>query len=162
LADTIERFGRQPAQPMTLARESPASALVDGGGHLGYAVATRATEIAIEKARSTGLAVVGANNHRYSGVIGLYVEQAAREGLVGLAVSSGNILLTAPYGGRERRLSTNPIAAAFPTDGDPVVWDTATAAVPGTLLATAAETGTPLPEGVAIDADGRPTTDAAA
>jgi delta1-piperideine-2-carboxylate reductase len=159
LAEAAERHGLPRRGPVALVRESDTTALLDGGGTLGYVAAARATELAIEKARRHGTAVVGANNHRYSGVLGLYVERAAREGLVAIAVSSGTLPVTAPHGGREPRLCTNPIAMGFPSDGDPIVWDAATAAVPGTLLAQSAAEGRALPEGAAVDALGRPTVD---
>jgi LDH2 family malate/lactate/ureidoglycolate dehydrogenase len=159
LAETAQRHGLPHGEPPVVVRETDTTALVDGGGTVGYAAGARVTELAVAKARRHGIAVVGANHHRYSGVLGLYVERAAREGLVAIAVSTGTLPVIAPHGGREARLCTNPIAMGFPSTGDPIVWDAATAAVAGTTLARLSAEGLPLPEGSAVDAEGRPTLD---
>jgi len=159
-AEIAIRHGLPHGAPPRIVDESDTTAIVDGGGSIGFPAAATATDLAIAKALRCGIAVVGANNHRYSGVLGLYVEQAARAGVVAIAAGSGTLAVTAPYGAREARLCTNPIAMGFPSSGGAIVWDAATAAVAGTELARLAEEGLPLPEGVAVDADGRPTRDA--
>jgi LDH2 family malate/lactate/ureidoglycolate dehydrogenase len=158
-ADDLTRDGMRRITPMKLTRDAPAFAMLDGGGHLGFVVAERATEIAIEKAASNGIAVVGANNHRYSGTLAYYAEMAARRDLVLLAVASGSFSSVAPYGGREGRLDTNPMAIGFPTNGDPIVWDIATSAISGSEVYRRMATREPLPDGVAIDVSGAPTHD---
>src|SRR5439155_237567 len=65
----------------------------------------------------------------------------------------------APLGGAKPALGTNPIAFGFPLDGDPLVIDLGTSAFMGTDLQFRQRLGTPLPEGVALDANGRPSTD---
>ena len=74
LTKVIERMGLGELSPITVVHESDQSASIDGGGHIGYAVAARATDVAIAKAKANGIAVVSANNHRFSGVVGLYVD----------------------------------------------------------------------------------------
>ncbi|HVW18118.1 MAG TPA: Ldh family oxidoreductase [Solirubrobacteraceae bacterium] len=162
IAEAAERHGVAECEPMAVVAETETTARLDGGGHVGYAVAARATAIAAEKAEAHGMAVVAADEHRHSGVLGLYVERLAREGLVAIASSTGTLLRVAPYGAREPRLATNPIAMAFPADEDPIVWDTATAALNGTGVRTLAASGGSLPEGAALDPHGRPTLDPAA
>jgi len=161
LARSLDPQGPGECAPIAVVRETAATALVDGGGHLGYAVADHTTRIAIAKAKANGIAAVAANNHRYSGVLGHYVELVAREGLVAIAVGSGNLPVVAPFGGRTAGLCTNPIAFGFPTPGEPIVWDAASASVSGHLLEIAQRLGQPLPEGAAVDESGQLTRDPA-
>jgi delta1-piperideine-2-carboxylate reductase len=159
VADDVSRDGGPECSPISVVREGPGTALVDGGRHLGYVVAEYATKLAIQKAKDGGVALVAANNHRYSGTLAYYVEMAAREGLVAMAAASGFFGSVAPFGGRAGRLDTNPLAFGFPTTGEPVVWDIATSAISGSEVYKRRATGQPLPEGVAVDGAGRPTVD---
>jgi LDH2 family malate/lactate/ureidoglycolate dehydrogenase len=89
-----------------------------------------------------------------------YCEMIARAGLVVIhAVAAPRAV--APFGGARPALGTNPIAFRFPTVGDPLVIDMGTSAFMGTDLQFRARLGVPIPEGVAVGPDGRPTTDAA-
>lgn len=160
-ADEAARHGPQPSEPITVTRESDTTAVVDGGGHHGLVVAEWATRLAMSKARTSGIAVVCANNHRYSGTLGYYTELVARNGLIGISVASGSFGSVAPYGSREGRLDTNPIAVGFPTGDDPIVWDIATSAITGSEVYKRLVTGEELPAGVAIDPRGDPTRDPA-
>jgi L-2-hydroxycarboxylate dehydrogenase (NAD+) len=96
-----------------------------------------------------------------SGRSAYYVEMAARAGLVGIHTVAAPPMV-APLGGASAALGTNPIAFGFPLDGDPLVIDLGTSAFMGTDLQFRQRLGIPLPEGVAIDEQGRPTTDAGA
>jgi len=142
-------------------RETPVSALIDGGDHVGYVVAERAAALAIAKAKQAGIAIVGANNTFYTGLFSYYMEMATRAGLAAMAAGNGSAMV-APYGGAEARLSTNPIAFGFPAEGDPVIWDIGTAAIMQGEVMMYRRLGVPLPEGVAIDHEGEPTRDPAA
>lgn len=158
----LERLRTQGVapDPMTVVRETPISATVDGRGNLGYVVCRRAVDIAIEKAETSGLCVVGVSNSYYSGRSGYYVERAARRGLVSIHASSA-FPMVAPTGGTRPLLGSNPITMAFPAGDDPIVVDLSTAASTWGALQLANRVGEPLPEGIAIDADGNPTTDPA-
>jgi LDH2 family malate/lactate/ureidoglycolate dehydrogenase len=123
-------------------------------------VAERATRICIAKARTAGMATVAANNHQYSGLLSYYVEKVALEGLVGLAVATG-FPRVAPYGGRVARLGTNPLAFGFPTVQTPIIVDLATSSISGGELLRRAAANEPLPAGAALDAAGRPASNAA-
>jgi L-2-hydroxycarboxylate dehydrogenase (NAD+) len=96
-----------------------------------------------------------------SGRSAYYVEMAARAGLIGIHTVAAPPMV-APPGGARPALGTNPIAFGFPLDGDPLVIDLGTSAFMGTDLQFRQRLGIPLPEGVALDAQGRPTTDAVA
>jgi LDH2 family malate/lactate/ureidoglycolate dehydrogenase len=142
-------------------RETPVSALIDGGDHVGYVVAERATGLAVAKAKQAGIAMVGANNTFYTGLFSYYMEMATREGLAAMAAGNGSAMV-APYGGAEARLSTNPIAFGFPAEGDPVIWDIGTAAIMQGEAMMYRRLGVALPEGAALDRAGEPTRDPAA
>jgi len=144
-----------------IVRETPVSALLDGGDHVGYVVAHRATRVAIDKAKRSGIAIVGAHNTWYTGLMAHYLEMATQEGLVAFAVNNGPAFV-APEGSIDRRMGTNPVAFGFPSDGDPVIWDIGTCAIMHGEVLLRKRIGEPLPEGVAIDKDGAPTLDPAA
>jgi LDH2 family malate/lactate/ureidoglycolate dehydrogenase len=149
-----------PRSPMRVIRDTGVSVLFDGGNNVGMLAAYHATRAAIERAKQHGVALVGLTNSWTSGRGAYYVEMIARSGLIGIhTVSAGRRV--APPGGVKAVLGTNPIAFGFPTQGDPLLIDMGTSAFMATDLKVRERLGIPLPEDVAIDADGRPTTDAA-
>src|SRR6185295_16200169 len=150
-----------PRRPMRVVKETSVSVLFDGGNQSGMLGMYYATRAAIERADAHGWALVAVSNIWMSGRSAYYVEMAARAGLVAIHTVAAPPSV-APLGGARPALGTNPIAFGFPLDGDPLVIDLGTSAFMGTDLQFRARLGTPLPEGVALDAGGRPTTDAAA
>src|SRR5215471_17099537 len=108
--------------PIRVLHETAVSARLDGGDHLGYVVAHRATAMAIEKAEAAGIAVVGANNTWYTGMLSYYAEMASDRGLVSVIASNASPWV-APHGATEGRLGTNPICFGFPSSDDPIVFD---------------------------------------
>jgi LDH2 family malate/lactate/ureidoglycolate dehydrogenase len=159
----IERYRGRTAerQPIRLERETPISALVRGGGHAGPLVAHRATEVAIEKAKGTKLALVGAIESVYTGMLSYYMEMATREGFAAMAAGS-SAPWVAPEGGVEGRFGTNPIAYGFPSAETPVIYDIGTSNIMVADAVLAERLGQTLPEGMAYDAGGNPTRDPAA
>ena len=154
----IERVRAQPTRGVVkVVRETPAAASLDGGDEVGYLVAARATELAIEKARGSGIAVVGAHNTWYTGMLGYYLEQVTAVGLVGLAAGSGAHIV-APHGATEARFATNPIAFGFPTTGRPIIWDIGTSETMLAEVLLAQRLGESLPEGRLYDSAGNPST----
>jgi LDH2 family malate/lactate/ureidoglycolate dehydrogenase len=150
---------RQPCHPVTLVRETGATALLDGGNTTGMIAAYRASEATIRRAQVHGLAVVCLANTWMTGRSAYYCEMIARAGLVVIHTVASPAAV-APFGGTRPALGTNPIAFGFPTDGDPLVIDMGTSAFMGTDLQFRARLGTPIPAGVAFGPDGQPTTDA--
>src|SRR5438094_5198100 len=150
-----------PRAPMRVVKETSVSVLFDGGNQSGMLGMYHATRAAIERASTHGFALVGVNDIWMSGRSAYYVEMAARAGLIAIHTVAAPPMV-APLGGAQARLGTNPIAFGFPMEGDPLVIDLGTAAFMGTDLQFRQRLGLPLPEGVAIDEHGRPTTDAAA
>jgi LDH2 family malate/lactate/ureidoglycolate dehydrogenase len=151
---------KRPRQPVSVMRETAATALLDGGNNSGMIAAYRAAEATIRRADANGLAVVVLTNTWMTGRSAYYCEMIARAGLVAIH-SVAAPPMVAPFGGAAPALGTNPIAFGFPTDGDPLVIDMGTSAFMATDLQFRARLGTPIPEGVALGADGQPTTDAA-
>ncbi len=150
---------RQPRHPVSVVRETGATALLDGGNTTGMIAAYRASEATIHRAQAHGLAVVCLGNTWMTGRSAFYCEMIARAGLVVIHTVASPPAV-APFGGTRPALGTNPIAFGFPTDTDPLVIDMGTSAFMGTDLQFRARLGTPLPAGVALGPDGQPTTDA--
>lgn len=158
----VAEYRRQhpPVGPMKLRHETPMSSLFDGGVNNGMVTMFRATELVIQKASSTGMAIVGVNNTWMSGRGAYFVEMVARAGLIGiLAISSRPQV--APPGAAKAAIGTNPISFGFPTEGDPLLIDIGTSALMFTDLALRVRRNELLPEGTAIDASGKPTRDPA-
>ena len=148
-----------PRRPMTVLRETDVSLALDGGNNVGMLALFHAAEATIKKTAVHGIALVSVTDAWMSGRSAYYVEMIAKAGLVAIhtAASSG---LVAPPGGTRAILGTNPIAIAVPSSHGPIVLDMGTSAYMMTELLLRERLGELLPEGVAIDADGKPTRDA--
>jgi LDH2 family malate/lactate/ureidoglycolate dehydrogenase len=152
---------RLPRRPLRVVKETGVSVRFDGGNQSGMLGIYYATRAVIERALAHGLALVAVSNTWMSGRSAYYVEMVARAGLIGIHTVAAPPMV-APLGGARAALGTNPIAFGFPMEGDPLVIDLGTSAFMGTDLQFRQRLGIPLPEGVAIDRHGRPTTDAGA
>ncbi len=160
IAERIKRTATPPG-PLRVERETPVSARIDGGDRIGYVVAHAATQLAIAKAASAGIAIVGAHNTWYTGMLSYYAEMAAMQGLVAIIASNASPWV-APHGSTEGRVGTNPICVGFPSADAPVIWDVGTSSIMHAEVLLAQRLGQMLPEGVAFDGGGRPTRDPAA
>jgi LDH2 family malate/lactate/ureidoglycolate dehydrogenase len=149
----------QPRRPMTILHETAVSALYDGGNNNGMVAMYHAARATITKAAAHDIAIVGVTDSWMSGRSAYFVEMIARAELVAIHTASSGAAV-APHGGTRPVLGTNPMAFALPGADGPLVLDMGTSAFMGTDLALRVRLGTPLPEGVAIDRDGRPTRDA--
>ncbi len=159
ILNTLERpRAQQPRTPMRPLHETDASVLFDGGNTVGMLTMYYATQAAIKKAGRHSFAVVGVTNSWTSGRSAYYVEMIARADLIGVHTVSAEPHV-APPGGTRAALGTNPIAYGFPTAAEPLVIDLGTSAFMYSDLAYRERVGELLPEGVAIDPDGRPTRD---
>jgi LDH2 family malate/lactate/ureidoglycolate dehydrogenase len=150
-----------PRGPMKTVRETPSSVLYDAANNVGMIALHHATKAAIDKCTAQGFAVVGVTNTWYSGRAAFFVEQIAEAGFIAIHTCASPPLV-APLGGAAPVLGTNPIAFGLPAADGSVSFDMGTAAFMGTDLLLRQRLQQPLPEGVAIDAQGRPTTDATA
>src|ERR1700704_6317964 len=140
--------------------ERPAMALINGDNAMGHLVMKRAAELAIDKARTVGVAWVGTQWSNHAGPASLYARMPLAHDMIGLYFAVGNANHLPPWGGLDMLLSTNPIAAAIPAfEEAPIVLDMATTvAAYGKVKAKAAR-GELMPEGWMIDREGRPLTD---
>ncbi len=145
-----------------IVNERGGAVLVDAGHGLAYPALALAEAEAAWRARAHGVAFAGVTNSHHSGAMGLPVSRLAGQGLVALAFTNSPAAMPVP-GGARPLMGTNPIAAAFPRrDGAPLVIDMALSEVARGKIMVAAKEGRPIPEGWAVDAAGRPTTDAQA
>lgn len=148
------------ATPVVM-RTGPVTAQVHGEDGLGIVHAALAMETAIEMARESGVGVVGVGHSSHCGAMGLYTRMAAREHLVGIAMTHSSSIVV-PHGGKRKYFGTNPISFAFPREkGEAICLDMATSQVAWNKVLNARIEGRPLDPGIAVDAEGRPTTDAA-
>jgi LDH2 family malate/lactate/ureidoglycolate dehydrogenase len=161
IAEHVTRSSRG-RQPIRVEDRTAVSALVHGGNNVGYLVAWKAMELAIERAETHGVAIIGANETWYTGMLSYYAERIAGRGLVSM-IASNAAAWVAPYGGTQGRFGTNPICYGFPVaEGDPIIWDIGTSSIMHAEITVARRLGKELPEGVAFGPDGRPTRDPAA
>ncbi|KAJ9643672.1 hypothetical protein H2204_001817 [Knufia peltigerae] len=150
------------SKDIEITSEGPSSVRLNGNNVVGYLVAHRATELAIEKAKSCGVAIVGANDFWYSGNLAYYAEMATKRDLISVIVSNCSPLV-APEGAAEARFGTNPMCIGFPTSEKdrPVIWDIGTSNIMHAQIMRAQRLGISLPEGAAYTKEGQPTTDPA-
>jgi L-2-hydroxycarboxylate dehydrogenase (NAD+) len=154
------QLGRiDPRAKVTIVRESPSTATVDGGNGLGLVVGPKANAIAMEKAVAAGSGWVSVRNTNHYGIAGYYVLEALKRDLIGWSMTNATKTV-APLWGAERMLGTNPIAIAFPgLEEPPIVIDMATSAAAYGKIEIARRAGKSIPLGWAIDRSGAPTTD---
>ena len=149
-------------QKLKIVVENDTLAVVDGGMGFGQSIAKQAMQLAIEKSKRRGVAVVAIRNSGHVGRVGHWAEMAVAAGLVSIHFvnTSGLGMLVAPVGGINRRLSANPVAVGIPVEGsEPIIYDISTSMVAEGKLKVAFNKGVPVPEGCIIDSAGRPTCD---
>lgn len=140
-------------------RESLVASSWDGGRGLGPVLAHRAMEAAIQKAAATGIGMVTIRDGRHFGTGGYYARMAVAHDMIGVCVNNAPASAIAP-GGLDNVCGTNPIAMAAPVEGThPFVIDMSTTTVAAGKLAIARRQGKSIPEGWAVDSDGKPSTD---
>jgi LDH2 family malate/lactate/ureidoglycolate dehydrogenase len=143
-----------------VAKEKAAMALVDGDNGMGHLVMQKAAQIAIAKAKQTGIAWVGTRLSNHAGPASLYARMALAQDMVGLYFAVGNANHLPPWGGLDMLLSTNPIAVAVPAGEEtPIVLDMATTVAAYGKVKAKAQRGELMPVGWMIDRNGQPLTD---
>ena len=154
--------GCNPTPDVRVVTDSLATALVDGDSGLGHLALKAARDLAMEKARQTGIGWVGVRNGNHAGPAALYVRPQAAAGMAGLCAAVGSANHVAPFGGTDLLLGTNPIAIAFPSaDPDPFLLDMATTVAAVGKIKVLQQRGEPMPEGWMVGKDGQPLTDPA-
>lgn len=150
-----------PRPRISIVKETPNTALVDGDSGPGAIISRHAMTLAIDKARSSAVGVVTVRNSRHFGAAGIYSQMALQHGLIGIAMTNASAQV-APTFGAEPRFGTNPIAVSVPAGGGRY-WalDMATSTVPHNRVTLAARLGRTMPPGWMTDRDGEPVTDPA-
>ena len=140
--------------------ETPLSAVIDGRDGMGQLVGRRSMELAIKKAKESGVGIVTVRNSNHYGIAGYYAKMACDEGLIGFSFTNSEAI-TVPTFGKTVMLGTNPIACAMPAEPYPFFFDASTSVVTRGKLEIYNKAGKPMPEGWALDKNGLPSTDAA-
>jgi LDH2 family malate/lactate/ureidoglycolate dehydrogenase len=145
----------------TIEKEYPSSVLLNANNANGMVVGKYAMELACRKAAESGSCFVFVNHSNHLGMMGYYPRLAAARGMVGFVTTSANPGI-APFGSSKPFLGTSPIAIAAPGKNDPVVLDMAPSVVAMGKVMLSMKLGVDIPEGWAMDENGKPTTDAKA
>jgi LDH2 family malate/lactate/ureidoglycolate dehydrogenase len=158
----IERMRRgliDPKADPTMVRDFGAISLIDGNNGMGHVIAVHAVNIAVKKAKEYGVGVVGVRNANHIGMVAYYGIMIANNKMIGIVFSNAPPAMP-PWGGKTPRLGTNPVCMAFPyKDGKHIVLDIALTVVARGKIRLAALKGEKIPEGWALDEEGKPTTD---
>ena len=160
--DRINRGHIVPGAPFVVEKEAPCTAVINGNWGFGFVVTERAMRMAIDKAKAHGVAAITIHYQSHIGRLGDYPTMAVQEGMIALitADSGAGPKAVVPFGGRERRLGTNPICIGMPSDLEGIVlMDMGTSAVAAGKISLARSRGEQVPQGWIIDKDGNPTTD---
>ncbi|XP_068218653.1 uncharacterized oxidoreductase YjmC-like isoform X1 [Palaemon carinicauda] len=141
--------------------ESVSTALVNGNNGLGPVVGNFCIDLAVKKAKETGIGWVCARGSNHYGIAGWYAMRATEQGLLGMSFTNTSSLV-APTRAKKALLGTNPIALSAPAKGDDsFVLDMATCVVAVGKLEVQRRKEKPIPEGWALDKEGKTTTDPA-
>lgn len=139
--------------------ETPVSAVVDGHDGMGQLIGQFCMDLAIEKARTSGVGIVSARNSNHYGIAGYYAKRACDAELIGFSCTNSEAIMV-PTFGRLAMLGPNPIACAMPAEPYDFFFDASTTVVTRGKLEMYSKMGKPLPEGWALDSEGHPSTEA--
>jgi LDH2 family malate/lactate/ureidoglycolate dehydrogenase len=157
--DRIRSGQQNPITNLTLIKETPSTAMVDGNHGMGPVIAKKAMAIAIEKAKLVGTGSVAVRNSTHFGIAGYYPLMAIKENMIGICVTNTRPSM-APTFGVQPMLGTNPIAFGAPTDEDiPFLFDAATTIIQRGKVEIHARKDHKLKSGYVIDQDGNSATD---
>lgn len=148
--------------PIRIIKETPTTATVDCGFNFGQVGAMFMAEVVCEKALQAGIACVVSEACNHIGRLGAYIQAITERNLVGIGFSNSSRHghWVVPYGGREGRLATNPLAFGVPSNGPhPIILDMATSMVSEGKIRSLMYQGSAVPEGFIQDAAGNPITD---
>lgn len=156
----IQAGGINTKPKIKVVHERAAMAVIDGDNAMGHLVVSQAVDLAIKKAKESGVAWVSTRYSNHAGPASLYSRKALEYDMLGLYFAVGNANHLPPWGGMDMLLSTNPISASFPTDKEPpIVLDMATTVAAYGKVKAKAKRGEMMPEGWMIDRQGQPLLD---
>lgn len=133
--------------------ETPVSAVIDAHDAFGQPVSVKAMQMAIDKAKKSGMAMVTVRDSNHFGIAGYYSKMAAEQGMLGVAMTNAEALVV-PTFAKQPMLGTNPIAVSIPAEPHPFHLDMATSVVPAGKLEVYAKAGKTLPDDWIIDPEG--------
>ncbi len=151
-----------PNKSMQIVFENDAMAVVDGQFGLGQTIGEEATQLGIDKASKSGVAVIALRNSGHLGRIGDWAEMTAAADQISIHFvnTSGAGMLVAPFGGIDRRLSATPFTVGVPTGRDTnVILDMSACVIAEGKIRVALHSGKKVPDGAIIDSQGKPTND---
>jgi L-2-hydroxycarboxylate dehydrogenase (NAD+) len=158
--DRINKKVINPKPQIKIKKISPSISLVDANDSIGFVAADIGIKEAIKNAKRNGIGMVGVKNSGHYGLSGYYAEQAVKNNLIVL-IYTGAPPAVAPYGSLKSLFGTNPICFGAPTGTKiPFILDTSISMINRGKIRVAAKNNQKIPEGIALDKDGKPTTDA--
>lgn len=150
---------QNPAGKAEISKVTKLSSMIDGKGNPGMLVGSLACDEVIRIAKENDFGLVGTiGSHTSSGALTYYLEKIAEENLIGIVMAESPTS-TPPFGGIEPLFGTNPIAFGIPANPSPLIFDMGTTAITFGELLNAKALQKAIPEGVALDKEGNPTTD---
>jgi len=156
----IRAGGINKTPTIRVVQERAAMAVLDGDNGMGHLVVSQAVDLAIQKARETGVAWVSTRFSNHAGPASLYSRRPLQHNMLGLYFAVGNANHLPPWGGADMLLSTNPISAGIPASEEPpVVLDMATTVAAYGKVKAKAKRGEMMPPGWMIDRQGQPLLD---
>ena len=158
--DRISKKLINPKPRIKTIKISQSISLIDADHSIGFVAADIGIKKAIESAKKTGIGLVGINNSGHYGLSGYYAEQAVSKNLIAMCFTNAPPAI-APHGAIKKLFGTNPICFATPTSNKvPFILDTSVSMINRGKIRVAAKIGKRIPDGVALDKFGNPTTDA--
>ena len=157
--DRISKKLINPRPKIKVRKISSSIAHINADNSIGFVAADIAIKTAINNAKKTGLGLVAVKNSGHYGLSGYYAEQAVKKNLITMIFTNAPPAV-APHGALKSLFGTNPICFGTPTNSKiPFILDTSISMINRGKIRVAAREGTKIPEGVALDKFGKPTTD---
>ena len=158
--DRINKKVINPKPKIKFKRISSSITHIDANNSIGFVAADIAIKKAIENASKTGIGLVAVKNSGHYGLSGYYAEQAVKKNLITMIYTNAPPAV-APHGALKSLFGTNPICFGSPTGSKiPFILDTSISKINRGKIRVAARNNQKIPEGVALDKFGKPTTDA--
>ena len=158
--DRINKKVINPKPKIKIKKISQSISQIDANNSIGFVAADIGIKQAIKNAKKTGIGLVGIKNSGHYGLSGYYAEQAVKKNLIAFCFTNAPPAI-APHGAKKTLFGTNPICFGTPTSSKvPFILDTSVSIINRGKIRVAAKTGKKIPEGVALDKFGKPTTDA--
>jgi L-2-hydroxycarboxylate dehydrogenase (NAD+) len=155
----LTKGGVDPRGRPRVVKDAGAALVVDGDNGMGQIAGAFAMRAAIERARTTGVAVAAVGHSNHCGAMEYYVRMAIEADMIGIATTNA-LPSMAPWGGIDKLVGLNPIGIGIPAGAEvPLVLDFAFGATAHGRMQVYQQKGIPIPEGWAFDQDGKPTTD---